>query len=65
MAIARSTRVETVRLHPMIRAEVGIVDLRRIRILSVVDGLAVDLIVENQPRPWLRLPLASPLSRAA
>ena len=39
--------VQVTRLHPAITELLGTVDLRRVTILQVIDGLAVDVIVRN------------------
>lgn len=61
----KASPVQTLRLHPLIRERLGVVDLRRMRILAVEDGLVVDLVLENHPRPWPRLSRELPARRAA
>jgi hypothetical protein len=43
----RTNAALVTQLHPLIRRHLGVVDLRRTRILRVEDGLAVDVIVRN------------------
>jgi hypothetical protein len=43
----RTNTAHVTQLHPLIRRHLGVVDLRRTRILRVEDGLAVDVIVRN------------------
>lgn len=46
--------VQVTRLHPLITDLLGTVDLHRVTILTVTDGLAVDVIVRN---PVAELPV--------
>ena len=45
----RDGAVQTTTLHPLIHREIGPVDLRRMQVVTVEDGVALDVIVWNRP----------------
>jgi hypothetical protein len=47
--VPASSPVEALRLHPLIRARLGPVDMRCVSVLRVQDGLIVDLLLRNRP----------------
>ncbi|MFL6139637.1 MAG: hypothetical protein ACJ74O_17810 [Frankiaceae bacterium] len=48
-ASRRGNGVQTTTLHPLIRRELGLVDLRRMQVVATEDGVALDVILWNRP----------------